>query len=121
MSSFRTPQTIVRRLPGGYVDGRWVDGADDPNPVTILASVQPARQVDYDQMMPMREGRRIEALVRIYTDAVLKVAGADNSNGDRLVWPYAPRPGEYLVIDVSPWQSHVIPHYRYLAALEVEP
>ncbi len=121
MSSFRKPQTIIRRLPGAYVDGRWVEGADDPNPLTILASVQPAQTADYDKMAPLREGRRIEALVRIYTSDLLNVAGADDRNGDRLSWPYAPRPGEYLVIDVSPWQSGVISHYRYLAALEVEP
>lgn len=121
MSSFRTPQVIVRRGPGAWVEGRWIDGADDPAPLTILASIQPAKLIDYDAMRPLREGRRIEAMVRIYTDSVLNVAGANDSNGDRLRWPYAPRPGEYLVIDVSPWQSNVISHFRYLAALEVEP
>lgn len=120
-SSFRSPQTLIRRGPGAWVAGRWVEGVDDPTPLILLASVQPARQIDYDQMAALHEGRRIEAMVRIYTDAVLNVAGADDSNGDRLVWPYAPRPGEYLVIDVSPWQSRVISHYRYWAALEVEP
>jgi len=116
---FRTRQTIRPRAAGAYVGGRWVDGPA-AEPVTILASVQPASAGDYDRMQTMAEGRRIRAMVRIYTAAQLNVAGQDWRNGDRLVWERAPHPGEYLVVAVSAWQSGVIPHYRYLAVLQGE-
>lgn len=120
MSSFRRPVQMIRRGAGQWVAGRWIDGADGP-PHTIMASVQPAALSDYDTMQALPEGRRVEAMVRVYTDAVLAVAGAADTNGDRIVWPHGPRPGNYLVRAVSPWQSGVISHYRYLAVLEVEP
>lgn len=120
MSSFRRPVQVIRRGAGQWVAGRWIDGADGP-PHTIMASVQPATLSDYDTLQALPEGRRVEAMVRVYTDAVLAVAGATDTNGDRIVWPHGPRPGNYLVRAVSPWQSGVISHYRYLAVLEVEP
>ncbi|WP_029046241.1 hypothetical protein [Cupriavidus sp. amp6] len=120
MSSFRKPTQIRRRAAGQWVEGRWVDGAEE-GIVTIPASVQPLRLSDYDELQAQMEGRRIEAAVRIYTGEVLNVAGANDRNGDKLIWPFAPRPGEYLVVAVSPWQSGVIPHYRYHAVLEIEP
>ena len=120
MSSFRKPTQIRRRAAGQWVEGRWVDGADE-GIETILASVQPMRLVDFDHLQALMEGRRIEAAVRIYTTEVLNVAGANDRNGDRLIWPFAPRPCEYLVVAVSPWQSGVISHYRYHAVLETEP
>lgn len=120
MSSFRKPTQIRRRAAGRWVKGRWVDGADE-GIVTIQASVQPLRLVDYDQLQALMEGRRVEAAVRIYTAEALNVAGSNDRNGDRLIWPFAPRPGEYLVVSVSPWQAGVISHYRYHAVLEIEP
>ena len=111
MSGFRKQQTIIPRAPGQYVKGEWVDGADG-TPITIRASVQPASSGDYDQMQAEQPGRRVERMVRIYTDARLAVAGEGSTNGDFLSWM-----GErYLVVAVSPWQSGVISHYRYLAA-----
>lgn len=121
MSSFRRPVQVIRRGAGQWVAGRWIEGADGPLD-TIMASVQPATlSEDYDTLQALPEGRRVEAMVRVYTDAVLAVAGAADTNGDRIVWPHGPRPGNYLVRAVSPWQSGVISHYRYLAVLEVEP
>lgn len=108
--SFRTPQTIVPRLPGDYVNGKWQDG-DYGEPFTVMASVQPSRSGDYDQMRAEQPGRRISRMVRIYTDVRLTVAGEDDTNGDSLDW-FGDR---YLIIAVSPHQSGVIPHYRYLA------
>ncbi|WP_066733548.1 hypothetical protein [Cupriavidus sp. D384] len=119
MSSFRKPVQIRRRAAGRWQAGRWLDGAEAPL-VTVLASVQPAHRADYDGMQALSEGRRIDAMVRIYTDAMLNVAGADRLNGDLIVWRGGPRPGDYLVVAMNPWQSGVIPHYRYLAVLEVE-
>lgn len=110
MSSFRKPQTFKRKSAGLYVDGAWQEGTEYDLP-DITASVQPAKKEDYDQMEALPEGRRVEAMVRIYTNVELNVAGVDNSNGDILIW----RGSRYLVRDVSAWQSDVINHYRYLA------
>jgi hypothetical protein len=108
--SFRTPQIIIPRLPGQYVNGKWRDGADG-DPVTIMASVQPASSGDYDQMKAEQPGRRVERMVRIYTTARLTAAGEDNTNGDSLVW----EGNRYLVVAMSPWRSTALKHYRYLA------
>lgn len=111
--SFRKPQTVIPRGPGGWVGGRWVDGEELP-PTTILASVQPATTSDYDQMRAEPGGRRIERMVRVYTNARLDVAGEADTNGAILIWE-----GErYLFVAVSPWRSTALAHYRYLAALE---
>lgn len=114
MSPFRKPYQIIPRAEGEYVQGKWVDGLE-LEPVTILASVQPASAGDYDQMRAEPGGRRIERMVRIYTDAVLQVAGEDDTNGAILLW----EGGRYLVIGVSPWRSTALAHFRYLAAQEV--
>lgn len=117
--SLRRPQTIIPRAEGQRENGRWLEGPPG-EPYTISASVQPATAGDYDRLQALAEGRRITAMVRIYTSAVLNVAGQDWRNGDRLVWDQAPHPGEYLVVAMSAWQSGVIPHYRYLAVLQNE-
>lgn len=104
--SFRSKQQIIRQPDGQYVKGRWVKGGDTT--MEIMASVQPATNDD-TQNLP--EGKRIERAVRIYTDALLNVDGADN-NGDVLVW----QGRHYRVIAVAPYRSNVISHYRYLAA-----
>lgn len=111
--SFRKPHQVVLREEGGYVQGTWVDGIE-LEPISILASVQPASAGDYDQMRAEPGGRRIERMVRIYTDARLPVAGETDQNGAILLW----EGGRYVVIAVSPWRSTALAHYRYLAALE---
>ncbi|MGB3432389.1 hypothetical protein [Achromobacter sp.] len=114
--SFRRPHVVRTRLPGRHERGHWVDGASGPDK-PILASVQPAKAGDYDQLQVHPEGRRVRAAVRIYTSADLVVAGQDWTNGDCLVWGVGPLAGEYQLVAVSPWQSGVIPHFRYLAVL----
>lgn len=120
MSSFRYPVNIERRAPGEYVDGVWVPGG--PTPDTIMATVQPATASDYDQMAALPEGRRVEGLIRLYTTAEMQVAGETaDASGDLVTWPDGLRGRKYEVVARSPWQSRIIPHYRYLAALLTEP
>lgn len=111
--SLRRPYTIRRRAPGAYVNGRWVPGTAGAAE-TIRASVQPAQLSDYDMLEPLPEGRRVESLVRVYTSVLLQVAGNESptASGDLLDLPQ----GEYVFMAVSPWQSGIISHYRYLAA-----
>lgn len=115
--SLRRPIQIRRRGPGARVDGRWVPG-DLGASETIMASVQPAQSGDYDMLEPLLEGRRVESLVRVYTDEALTVAGQDSgASGDVLDWPEGQRDRPYVFIARSPWQSDIISHFRYLAAL----
>lgn len=108
---------VYRRAPGSYVAGRWHPGVAVQG--VILATVQPAQLADYNQMEALLEGRRVEALVRVYTDEKMTVAGAGpETSGDMLQWGDG-RP--YVFRAVSPWQSGIIPHYRYLAAQLLEP
>lgn len=121
MTSFRYPVTIQRRTAGHWNGPAWVPG-DIGAPETILATVQPATLSDYDQMSALPEGRRVEGMIRIYTDAQLQIAGEDTTaDGDMITWPDALRGRPYEVVARSPWQSRIIPHYRYLAALMTEP
>lgn len=118
--SLRYPVTIRRRAPGAYVDGRWVPGLESA-PETILATVQPAQLADYDMLQRLPEGGRVEAVMRVYTTAELLVMSeAAGVSGDLLDWPGGLRDRPYVFMARSPWQSRVIPHYRYLAALLIE-
>lgn len=110
--SLRYPVTIKRRAPGAWVAGRWVPGATGA-PETIQATVQPAVLSDYNRMEPLLEGRRVEAMIRVYTVDVLAVGGQDaQASGDIVEW----QGDDYEIVAKSPWQSNIIPHYRYLAA-----
>lgn len=111
----RTPQTIKRRSPGGYVGLDWVDGAETD--LTLLGSVQPATKGDYERLQNDFGGRRTGAAVRLYTDQLLNVAGDDLNNGDVLVW----EGDRYIIAAKSPWRTTVLRHYRYLAIKEKEP
>lgn len=115
MSGFRSPQTVYKHAAGEYVGGRWVPGAAGA-PETIQASIQPATVGDYDTMQATIGGRRIERMIRIYSDAELTPAGEDWTNGDEVLW----RGSRYLVVAVSPWQSDVIPHFRMYAVKRLE-
>lgn len=118
--SLRYPIQIRRRSPGMWIAGRFVD-AEPAAPETIMATVQPAVLADYDQMQARLEGRRIEAMVRVYCSERLAVAGeADGVNGDLLDWGEGGHTRPYVFIWRSPWQSRIIPHYRHIAALMLE-
>lgn len=110
--SLRYPVTIYRRAPGAWVAGRWVDPADGAAS-QIMATVQPAVLSDYDRLEPLLEGRRVEALVRVYTAEDLACAAdTPTTAGDVLLY----RGERYVFMARSPWQSNIISHFRYLAA-----
>lgn len=114
--SFRTKHTIKpAKRAGRFEQGVWVEGASG-SPFEIMASVQPARRIDYDRMELRENGSVINRMVRIYTDSNLKQAGNDGSaisDGDMLLYDGC----EFLIRDKSIWQSGVISHYRYLAVM----
>lgn len=115
--SLRYPVIIRRRAAGSWVAGRWVVGALG-GMQTILTSVQPAVRADYDMMEPRLEGRRVEAMVRVYTAERLQVAGEEPAaSGDVVTW----QGQDYEFVAVSVWQSGILPHFRYLAARLIDP
>lgn len=119
--SLRYPIQIRRRAPGAYVAGRWVPGVVS-TPENILATVQPAQLADYDLLQRLPEGGRVESIMRVYTTAELNLVSENaDSTGDLLDWPDGLRGRPYVFMARSPWQSRIIPHYRYLAALLVVP
>lgn len=105
-SVFRKSLSLTRKGAGSYVDGVWVDGANQA--LTIKASVQPATPED---LLSLPENRRTAAAYRLYSDFAFRGALEDAHNPDRVVIG-----GEnYEVTAVSIWQNGVIPHYKAIA------
>lgn len=126
-TSFRKPFTVMRAGTGAFVNGIWTPQSEAA--VTIQATIQPAILTDYDRIQSAFAGERLGRVIRIYTSEVLNVADPRaNANGagvvaDVIIYQLAPDvgSGRFRVIDVSTWQSGVLPHYRYLAVAEPEP
>ena len=102
---FHKAQTIIKRGPGGYVDGEWQDGSDAV--MTIQGSVQPVRG---QELMALPEGLRSLEVVKMYTDTEL-ITLDENQRPDRLVWR-----GKTIELGTKEsWQSDVINHFKYYA------
>jgi len=110
MSGFRSPQIIVRQMPGAYVDGNWVPGMETP--IMIQASVQPLSNTDI-KMLNLPQGRVMTDVMRIYTavELVTMEDKGENQQPDKLIW----RGTAYELSSKFPWQSGVIPHFKYFA------
>ena len=106
--SFRKPQTILRMVPGQYIDGVWIPGAETP--ITIQASVQPLSDTD---LINLPAGRRASDVVKLYTitDLFTTEDMGQDQQPDKLVW----RGTTYEISSKSVRQSGVIDHYRYWA------
>lgn len=108
MSSFRKQYTIIRRSPGSYVDGYWVEGAETN--IAIKASVQPLK---VSEIEALPEGKRSSAAIKIYSDSKLLPAkqatettaatSADLLQYDDSIWE---------IVACAAYQSGVIPHYK---------
>lgn len=112
MTTLRRNHMVVRRSPGAYEEGRYVPGPVTPD--TILASVQPATNVEYSRVQATLEGRMPSTLLRVYTNSRLAIHSKDEHPGDLLQYN-----GESYVIiaealrDVL--QGSPVSHNRYLA------
>lgn len=105
---FRKPFTIIRKQPGQYVNGVFVDGEEVQQ--TIMATIQPLKNED---MIDLPQGRRISDIVKVYTSEVLTTAednGADKQP-DRIFW----KDGWFEITSTGAFQMDVISHYRYFA------
>lgn len=117
MSSFRKPHTVKRKSSGDYVKGRWQGGT--VSELTVMASAQPLKA---SELAALPEGQRGTGLViKIYTDTELKTALEETEtlpgqSPDIFIW----QGKNFEVIEVAPYQSGVIPHYK-CTAVEVRP
>lgn len=111
---FRIPYTFTRTAEGSIVKGRYTEGGSST--FVASANVQPASASDYDSLLALAEGRRIERAVRLYSAERLQVAG-EGSTGDRFTFEGA----VYEVAGVAPWRSTPLRHFKYLAWGVLEP
>lgn len=109
--TFRKTQTIKRTVPGSYVNGVYVEGAETT--FTIQASVQPMSGED---IVSVPEGRRASDMVKLYTSTDLNSQGDAGSgqSPDRLVWLGK----DYEIYSKEVRQMDVIPHYKIYAIKE---
>lgn len=107
--SFRKLKTVLTETAGSYVNGVWTPGTRSSS--TILASVQP---IDIPKdMQALPEGRHESDFVKAYTDTRLKVA----ADGEGVQPDIIVQEGYgYEIVAMSPNQSDVINHYKYVAA-----
>ena len=111
MSSFRKPYTVVRRSPGSYIDGYWVEGTESN--IIIKASVQPLRM---DEIEALPEGKRSSSAVKIYSDMKLLPAKqatetAAATSADILQYSGS----TWEIVACAGHQSGIIPHYKAYA------
>ncbi len=92
------------------MDGNWVNGIETP--IIIQASVQPLGDKDI-KMLTLPQGRFYTDIVRIYTAVELVTVKdkGENQQPDKLIW----RGNAYELSSGFPWQSGVIPHFKYFA------
>jgi len=119
-TSFRRPLSVIRRTLGTFVQGVYVP-AVEPAATGIMATVQPATAADYERMQAEQSGRRLDGLMRIYTDDTLTPAGATAAGqhpGDIAII----RGERYLVIGqhARDQLGTSVSHNRYLAVREAE-
>lgn len=91
--------TVIRREPGGYVNGR-VGPATEERTVGVEASVQPAGTKDLE-LLP--EGMRSKESKAIWTEFALRVGEADGPLADR------------VEIDGEIFEVHATENYQAMA------
>lgn len=105
---------LIRKGPGGYVDGYWVEGAiemiGDPPAIPLFeGSVQ---ELSQKELMLLPEGDRTKRWIKIYTVLVLRTQ-AEHQNSDIVVVDGV----QYQVMNVSnqftPGAKMKLLHYRY--------
>jgi len=79
----KTPVTILRHSQGAFVDGDWVEGAEQQ--VVIQANVHPFS--DY-QVMMLPESDRTKSWMWLFTASLVrqKKEGANGNDADRVTW-----------------------------------
>jgi len=109
MSCFRKSTTILKELPGAYVNGYWMAGTKAV--VSVKASVQPIIMGQDMDVLP--EGRHRSDYVKLYTDTRLTVTDDGEGNQPDIVifQGYG-----YEIVSMYQNQSDVISHFKYIAS-----
>jgi hypothetical protein len=82
-----------RRTPGGYVNGRWVEGT--PEPIEFKGVIQVATPKERETLP---EGDRLHGVIKIHTKFNL-IPEADGFGGDIILNPDDNE--EYIVKDIA--------------------
>lgn len=100
---------VIRRLPGAYVDGKWVDGGTET--FQIEANVQP---FNYKDELQLKESERARQWVKVYTATRLNglEQGENGVRGDVIEWEGY----QYQVMRVHNYSMTVLDHYKALCA-----
>jgi hypothetical protein len=97
---------------GGYIDGRWVDGAVTES--TMVGSIQP---LSGRELASLEIGRADLGKVKIYSSTELQVS---NDGGDEKGTIVFYRNKKYEVIQEMAFDNNLISHFKYIAELRVE-
>lgn len=101
--------TLLRQLPGSYVDGRWVD----PSPVssTIEVNIQPLKG---HELLSLPEADRSREWVKFYTVSDVRGVqeGSTATQPDMLVWDGK----TYEVSKVFSYKMGILNHNKVIAA-----
>ena len=114
MPLFGRLHQVIRKAPGAYVDGRWVEPAEGP-PVPVLLSVQPIGTEDYERVQGMAGGQNMAGMVRAYGSTTAPLKEGDVLLYDNARWRClsAPPPRDTL----GPETAHI----RYIFTREIDP
>jgi len=100
---------VSRRLPGTYIDGRWIDGGETI--FQIEANVQP---FNYKDELQLKESERARQWIKVYTAFRLDglEQGDEGVRGDVVEWEgYL-----YQVMRVHNYSMGILDHYKALCA-----
>ena len=116
MSSFRKPFSVIRRNPGGYVNGLWTDGAETTS--TVQATVQPMSLRDFSESGVAHEGSNLSDYRTMFTTSKLTVQGDGDSPGDLVIVG-----GEkFLIVGIMDNNTlgTDVSHYQYYLMREIK-
>ena len=108
------PITLIRKAPGTYLKGRYVEGVELA-PVTIYGSCQHETEAHRQKRIASSENEHLETGMMIYTESEIKPGGEGTDQPDILIIDGA----RYEVSEVAPWRCGILNHYEVLAFRQV--
>lgn len=104
-----TTVTCLRKTPGEYVKGKYVEGFEVP--FTIEANVQPTKM---QEILQMKESDRTRDWITVYSASELQTLeqGDDGKKADIVQWE-----GKlWEVVKVKHYKMGVLDHYKAVCA-----
>lgn len=115
MSVFNSLTFSVRRFAAGsYVKGVWTPSSTTPTSLTIKGTWHPGTAERFQTLL---EGKRVRGIGELISGSALKTVDlATKTPADQVQigneW--------WTVLQASPWQNGIIPHYEYVLILPKE-